>query len=118
MSSEMKMYNSTPEMDQILTTDKIVAEIAINETIQNVVRQSEDSEYILYLNNIVTNMWIYAAPILFFMGTTGNVTSAIIMLRYVEGGSTRSLSFWFSSFPEFLKELENFWLCYINLCII
>ena len=79
MSSNMYTYNSTPELhvDQIITAD-----VTNNERVKDVFRQSEDDLYISYLNNITKMMWIYTAPILFLIGTGGNVTSIIIMLRY------------------------------------
>ncbi len=73
----MYTYNSTPEPDQIITTD-----VTNNERVKHVLKQSEDDLYISYLNNIMKMMWIYTAPVLFSIGTAGNVTSIIIMLRY------------------------------------
>ncbi len=46
-------------------------------------KEPEDRLQVLYLMNITKMMWTYIAPILLFIGTTGNVTSAIIMIRYV-----------------------------------
>ena len=79
MTLNMYPYNSTNELDRMMT-----AEVTTNATVKQVLRQSEDHLHILYLANVTRMMWTYVAPVLLLTGTAGNITSAIIMLRYVQ----------------------------------
>ncbi len=74
----MYVNNSSMALDHMTTAD-----VTTNVIDNRDFKEPEDRLQVLYLMNITKMMWTYIAPILLFIGTTGNVTSAIIMIRYV-----------------------------------
>ena len=77
MSSNFSTYNSSFLSDSFKNGGATP-----NASIKNSLQESAEQLEALYLTYVKRMMWIYLSPILLLIGTTGNVVSAMIMLRY------------------------------------